>query len=529
MSEFGALSLLPPLLAIVLAILTKRPIISLFLAIFIAGTMANGWNPIAGIAQTGQWLADNFAGSIYIAFTILFIGAAEAIMYKSGAINAFVDRIKEALKSTRIASITASFLGVIVFVDDYINTVIVGTTMRPITDRLKISREMLAYIADSTAAPVSALLIATTWIGYEVGLIDKAFQDLGIDASAYGAWVSSVPYAFYPILAIILVFLVSLTHRHYGPMLKAEYRARTTGKVLRDGAKPMVTTEVDLGMPKPHGNMWVFLVPIIVLIVATFLGLWYTGGGWEAYAEGGFAEILANCDSSLSLLWGSLASVIAAAIMVLALRQMNLEELETAIVQGFKQMQTAMIIAMLAWSIGSACDAVGTADYVVGLATSAGVSAALVPLIVFLASMFISFTTGTSWGTFAIMMPIAVPLAYNLSGGLGPEVFASIAAVFSGGIFGDHCSPVSDTTVLSSSFTSCDHIDHVTTQLPYAATAAGIGIILYILFLAGLTNGIVLLGLGIVLLVISHYLISEWYGRRVGIPHGKVPVYKLEE
>jgi len=529
MSDFGVLSLLPPLLAIGLALWTKKPVISLFVAIWVAGTMAHGWNPIAGAAQTGQWLADNFADGIYVACTILFIGAAEAIMYKSGGINAFVEKIKRGLRTSRIASVVASLLGIVIFVDDYINSVVVGTTMRPITDRVKVSREMLAYICDSTAAPVSGLLIASTWIGYEVGLIDEAFQSLEIEHSAYGAWVSSIPYAFYPILAIILVLVISYTHRHYGPMLKAEHRARTTGKVIRDGAKPMVTTEVDLGKPKSKGNMWVFIVPIIVLIATTFLGLWYTGGGSETYAEGGFSEILANCDSSLALVWGSLASILAAAIMVLALRQMNLGEIETAIIQGFKQMQTAIIIAMLAWSVGAACDAVGTADYVVGLATSAGVSAALVPLIVFLAAMFISFCTGTSWGTFAIMMPIAVPLAYHLSGGLGPEVFASIAAVFGGGIFGDHCSPVSDTTVLSSSFSSCDHIDHVTTQIPYAVTAAGVGVILYILFLAGLRNGFALLGLGIVLLIVFHYILSEWYGKRVDIPHGKVPVYRAEE
>ena len=529
MSDFGILSILPPLLAIGLALWTKRPVISLFIAIWLGGTMAHGWNPIAGAAQTGQWLADNFADGVYVACTILFIGAAEAIMYKSGGINAFVDRVKGKLRTSRVACIVASLLGVVIFVDDYINSVVVGTTMRPITDRVKVSREMLAYVCDSTAAPVSGLLIASTWIGYEVGLIDEAFQSLDINYSAYGAWVSSIPYAFYPILAIILVFLISYTHRHYGPMLKAEYRARTTGKVLRDGAKPMVTTEVDLGKPKSKGNMWVFIVPLIVLIATTFLGLWYTGGGSETYAEGGFSEVLGNCDSTLALLWGSSASILTAAIMVLALKQMNLEELETAIIQGFKQMQTAIIILMLAWSVGSACDAVGTADYVVGLATSAGVSAALVPLIVFLAAMFIAFCTGTSWGTFAIMMPIAVPLAYHLSGGLGPEVFASIAAVFGGGIFGDHCSPVSDTTVLSSSFSSCDHIDHVTTQIPYALTAAGVGVILYILFLAGLRNGFALLGLGIILLIVFHYILSEWYGKRVDILHGKVPVYRAEE
>ncbi len=225
--------------------------------------------------------------------------------------------------------------------------------------------------------------------------------------------------------------------------------------------------------------------------------------------------------------------VVVAFILVLGMRLMTIEEAEDAIVRGMKQMVIANTILLLAWSIKSATDAVGTAPYVVDLAKSAGVGGSWVPLIVFLISMFISFTTGTSWGgTFSIMLPIAIPLAYGVTGNVGPpEVFASIGAVFAGGIFGDHCSPpISDTTIMSSMFSGSDHIDHVTTQVPYAVTAASVGIVLYLLFGIGLYSWPVLLLLGLGLLIGAHYVLSEWYGGEVrGPPHGKVPVYVAEE
>jgi Na+/H+ antiporter NhaC len=221
--------------------------------------------------------------------------------------------------------------------------------------------------------------------------------------------------------------------------------------------------------------------------------------------------------------------VVVAFFLVLAMKRMTVEEAEDAIIRGMKQMVIANTILLLAWSIKSATDAVGTAPYIVDLAKNAGVTGSWVPLIVFLISMFISFTTGTSWGTFSIMLPIAIPLAYGVTGYVGPEVFAAIGAVFAGGIFGDHCSPISDTTIMSSMFSGSDHIDHVTTQVPYAVTASGVGIILYLLFGFGVHSWAVLLPLGFVLLIGAWYFLSEWYGKKYGIPHGKVPVYVAED
>lgn len=531
MSDFGVLSLLPPLVAIILAIWTKRVILALFSGVWIGGVMVSGWNPITGTTQTLDWIVGN-AIDDWNAKILIFdflIGAGVGLIYKSGGAFAIAKALTKTVKSSRAAALMGWVLGVLVFFDDYTNTIIVGNTMRPITDRTRVSREMLAYIDDSTAAPVAGLALVSTWIGYEVGLIGDSFKDLNVALGPYAAWLSSVPYRFYSIFAIILVFLVAYTHRHYGAMLHAEYRARTSGKVLRDGAKPLMTTEIDLGMPKETGNVHLFIWPILTLVFVTLYGMWYTGGGGEVYATDGLMGVLSNSDPALALLWGSFAMVVVAFFLVLGFKVMTVEEAETAIVQGMKQMIIANTILLLAWSIKSATDAVGTAPYVVELAKSAGVTAGIVPLIIFLVSMFISFTTGTSWGTFSIMMPIAIPLSYHVSGGLGPAVYASIGAVFAGGIFGDHCSPISDTTIMSSMFSGSDHIDHVTTQIPYAVTAASAGIVLYILFAIGIRSWVVLLPIGFVLLVVAHYVLSEWYGKKYGIPHGKVPVYVVEE
>ena len=531
MADFGVLSLLPPLVAIILAIWTKRVILALFAGVWIGGVMVSGWNPITGTTQTIDWLVKNASDSwnVKILLFDFLIGAGVGLIYKSGGAFAVGRALASRVRSSRGASVMGWLLGVLIFFDDYANTIIVGNTMRPITDRTRVSREMLAYIDDSTAAPVAGIAMVSTWIGYEVGLIGDAFKSLNVSYGPYAAWAHSVPFRFYSILAIFLVFLVAYFHRHYGPMLHAEIRARTTGKVLRDGAKPLMTTEVDLGVPKEGGSVHLFVWPILTLIFVTFYGMWYTGGGSEAFAKGGLREVLGNADSALALLWGSFAMVVVAFALVLATKQMTIEEAEEAMVRGMKQMVIANTILLLAWSIKSATDAVGTAPYVVELAKSAGISGGWVPLIIFLISMFISFTTGTSWGTFSIMLPIAIPLAYGISGQIGPEVFASIGAVFAGGIFGDHCSPISDTTIMSSMFSGSDHIDHVTTQIPYAVTASSVGLVLYLLFALGLRNGVVLLLIGGVLLVIAWYLLSEWYGKKHGIPHGKVPIYVVED
>ncbi|ASJ00271.1 Na+/H+ antiporter NhaC family protein [Thermococcus gorgonarius] len=552
MSDFGILSLLPPLVAIILAIWTKRVILALFAGVWIGGLMVEGWNPITGTTQSLEWVVGSVTNdwnARILVFDFL-IGAGVGLVYKSGGVHALARALSKRVKTSRGASVLGWLMGILVFFDDYTNTIIVGNTMRPITDRTRVSREMLAYIDDSTAAPVAGLAFISTWIGYELAMIGRGFDGAKVTYNSYDAWLSSVPFRFYSILAIILVFIVAYTHRHYGPMLKAEYRARTTGKVLRDGAKPLMTTEVDLGMPKEGGSLWDFVIPILSLVVVSLLGLWYTGAAnlyaysqdldWWTDLENpfgvnflnySFVDSFREADAATALLWGSFTMVLVASIMLLGKKKMTVDEWEDTVIRGMKQMLFANTILVLAWSLGTAAETVGTGTYIINLATSSGANLGpWMPLIMFLAAMFVAFTTGTSWGTFAIMVPLGVQLSLAFTNGQVNEiVFATIGATFTGSIFGDHCSPISDTTIMSSMFSGSDHIDHVTTQIPYAFTVAAIGAVLYVLFGLGVRSWVILLPLGIVLLVAAWYVLSEWYGKKYGIPHGKVPVYVVEE
>jgi len=526
--------LLPPLLAIALAFITKQVLIALFAGVWIGGLMATGWDVFGGTATTLGWIISNVTDS-WNATILVFdfiIGALIGVLYVSGSMFSLASELSKKIKSAREASFLSWFLGLAVFFDDYTNAVIVGNASRPLTDRLRVSREFLSYIVDSTAAPVAGLAMVSTWIGYEVSLIDDSFNylkslvsegkiTLAPDVGAMYAWLMSVPYRYYSILAIILVLLLVITRRHYGPMLKAEHRAVSEGKVIRDDAQPLMPTETVLGSAKSSAPWWVFVSSVIVLVIVTLLGMWVTGGGDQWWTVS-FTEALMNADAATALLWGSFVAYIFAATAVLATKSMRFAEVMDSTVRGMYLMVLANAILVLAWSIKSATEAVGTAEYVVGLATAAGVPAMIVPAVIFLASCFISFTTGTSWGTFGVMMPIAVPMAWQiaLAQGADPYIvtYASIASVFAGGIFGDHCSPISDTTIMSSMFSASDHIDHVNTQLPYALTAAGISAVLFALFASGITTPLVLLPVGVILLIVSHRVLNTWYAKRTKLP-----------
>jgi len=546
--------LLPPLLAIALAIATRQVLPALFVGVWIGALMVTRYDIVGATIKTWEWIVGNATDS-WNATILLFdfvIGAFVGVLYASGAMHALADTIARRVRSARGSSFIGWVLGLAVFFDDYTNTIVVGNTVRPLSDRTRVSREFLSYIVDSTAAPVAGLAMVSTWIGYEVGLIGDSIESLRAEnltmvpeIKPYAAWMASVPYRFYSILAIILVLLVVLTRRHFGPMLKAEHRAVREGKVLRDGAQPLMPTETVLGEPprEKRAPAGLFVLSVVTLIAVTLLGMWYTGATSIIESQNlsvswfqiPFTDALMEADSATSLLWGSFAAYLVALVGALASRALSFGKAMEYTVKGMYLMVYANAILLLAWSIKSATDAVGTAHYVVHLATSAGVPASIVPLVIFLSSMFISFTTGTSWGTFGVMMPIAIPLAWKLavaqygSADMAYAVmFASIAAVFSGGIFGDHCSPISDTTIMSSMFSACDHIDHVNTQIPYAVLAASVSIVLYGLFAAGITNPLVLLPIGVVLLVILHRVLNVMYAKMVGLPP-VVPNYVVEE
>ncbi|MEM4854324.1 MAG: Na+/H+ antiporter NhaC family protein [Sulfolobales archaeon] len=506
--------------------------------------MASAYNPIAGTTQALGWLVKNATDS-WNATILLFdlvIGALVGVLYVSGSLHSLAESLSRRVKTARGASLATTVLGTVVFFDDYANTIIVGNTMRPLADRFRVSRELLSYIVDSTAASVAGIALVSTWIGYEVGQIKAALATLqekvaagrlaiAPDVGPYAIWLSALPYHFYSILAIVMVYLVIVFRKHFGPMLTAEARAVNEGRVLRDGAMPLMPTETVLGEPpkEKRASPLLFVASIAVLVSVTLIGMWYTGAQViiESYTKEGviyklpwwtipFSEALMESDAATALLWGSFAAYLVALAGVLILRVLSFSKAMEYTIKGMYTMLYANAILLLAWSIKTATDTVGTADYVVSHAVSVGVPAHAAPLLIFLVSMFISYTTGTSWGTFGLMMPIAVPLAWKLAivqlgdPGLAYSLTAAaIGAVFGGGIYGDHVSPISDTTIMSSMFSGCDHVDHVKTQLPYGTAAAFSSLPLYLLMLAGVVNPLILLPLGIAVVVLVYQVMTR--------------------
>ncbi len=488
----GWLSVVPPLVAIGLALLFKDVLFSLFLGTFSGALFLSGWNLFGAFARTIDSfvvpaLADTDHASILIFSTLL--GGMVGVISKSGGTQGIVERLAPLATNARRGQLATWLLGVLIFFDDYANTLIVGTTMRPITDRLRISREKLAYIVDSTAAPVASVVPISTWIGFEIGLIAESFTQLDLPFNAYAAFVGSIAYRFYPIFALVLGFTIALSCRDFGPMLHAERRASDTGKLVGDEDVPLADYAASRlappeGAPRRARNA---LLPILTVIAVTLGGLYLTGSRVVPRADYDSAfrwlqEVFSSADSYRALLWASLAGVVVAIAMALGQRILSVREASGAMVEGFRSMLLALVVLILAWSIGGVCEQLHTADYVVRL-TQGVLSPHWLPVLTFVLSAAISFATGTSWGTMAILMPLVIPISHGLALEAGFAVddptfyvvlLGTISSVLAGSIWGDHCSPISDTTILSSMASGCDHIAHVRTQMPYAL---GIGIL----------------------------------------------------
>jgi Na+/H+ antiporter NhaC len=370
--------------------------------------------------------------------------------------------------------------------------VIVGNATRDITAHHKVSREKLSYILDSTAAPMATFGPVSDWIGYQVSLIAAAFVSINfVESSPYMAFLYSMPWNFYCLLALAAVPMI-ITGKDFGPMAKAELRAMKTGKLINDGDTPLSNVEADIGSPHApeKARVFHFIIPLAVLIGVGLWGLWFTGGGPEGKS---ITDALADTDVSVALTWAAFAMTLVGIIMALQ-QKIPFEECENILLTGFRTMLPALLIMILAWSIGSVCKSLKTAEFVVS-ATESWMSPGLLPFLVFLVAMFISFATGTSWGTMAILTPIGIPLAHAV--GDMSLVHITIGAIFSGAIFGDHCSPISDTTVMSSIFAQSDHIAHVKTQIPYALVPACISGLLYLLS-SVVPWGLLLMAIGLV-------------------------------
>ncbi len=483
----GLLSVIPPILAIGLALWKRQVLVALTLGLYV-GVLIIEANPLTAFLRVGDKylvgaLADDSHAAILMFSTIL--GGMVGVLSRSGATEGIVHWLGQKVRGRRGGQVATASMGTVIFFDDYANTLLVGATMRPLTDRLRISREKLAWLVDSTAAPVATVAVISTWVGFEVGLIQEAMVRLEQSSQAYTFFLQSIPYSFYPLLTLLMVYLVAASGRDFGPMLKAEQRALQLGQVLAPGASPASDAPVAEAPDPDHKPAHPMLagIPILGVIVTTAVGLYFNGRS-AAIAEGitdpGLRAVLNNADSFAVLMWAAMTGAGLAIVLTTASGRHSLADALDGFVDGAKAMMVAVAILLLAWSLSAVCDSLGTANYLIEVSSEV-LSARLLPVVVFVLAAAVSFATGTSWGTMAILMPLVYPLGHQLplDAGLPAATalhihLAAVSAVLAGAVFGDHCSPISDTTILSSLATGSDHVDHVKTQLPYALTVAGI-------------------------------------------------------
>ncbi len=500
-------SLLPPIVAITLALAVREVIASLIVGVWLGTTMLADGNVAAGylrLADTSLRGALSDPDHVSIILFSMLLGGMVGVMSRSGGTYGVVHSLESLVTSPRRAQVATWLMGVMIFFDDYSNTLIVGNAMRPVTDRHRISREKLAYLVDSTAAPVACVAIFSSWIGYQVSLVGDALHSVGSQLNPITVFIQSIPYAFYPLFALTITFAVAASRRDWGPMLRAERRA-LGGELMASTAQPLADYEGSGLLPEPDTpcRWWNAAVPVILVVVGTLVGLYVSGA--IALTEAGVSgaslrEIIDASDPFTVLLWASLVGLTAAVGLAVIQGVLSLRESLEATVAGGKSMLTAVVVLVLAWSLGQVCEDLDTAGFLVAVVGPA-VPAVLLPAAVFLVAAGVSFATGTSWGTMAILTPLAVPVVLLNPAATPAMIAATVSAILGGSVFGDHCSPISDTTILSSMASSCDHVDHVRTQLPYALLGAVLALVVGYLPSVGLgiPPGIVLLaGLAVI-------------------------------
>ena len=480
-------SILPPLTAILVALLIRSVLPALVLGLWLGAWALNGLTVsgfFAGFLDgfdiyLTNAVADRDHVSIML-FTFMIAGMV-GIISRNGGMRGIVELIIRGANTPKRGQVSVWTLGLLIFFDDYSNTLVVGNTSRSVTDRLKISREKLAYIVDSTAAPVATVALVTTWIGYQVGLIGDAMTRIpDLDLSPYGVFLNSILYSFYPFLAIFFVILVITTGRDFGPMLKAERRARETGQVVPDssstlGADDEAALAMKVGLPPKAMNA---IVPVVAMTLAIMGGLYVTGEGETV------SDIVGSANSYQALMWASIISVLVAVVMTLSQRLLSLDEVVDAWVSGARFTFLAMIILVLSWAMAEISSELHTADFLIA-SLGDRLPMGVLPTMVFVLAAFTAFSTGSSWGAMGILLPLVLPLSWAVLGArdsADPEhlyiLYASVSCVLAGAVWGDHCSPISDTTVMSSLSAGCDHIEHVRTQMPYALLVGVASIVL---------------------------------------------------
>ena len=497
--RFGILTLLPPLVAIALAFITKETVLSLFIGVFVGEFMlcCNDLNIISTAinafldlgSQVISCMADPWNAGIIL--QCLLIGGVIQLITKMGGAKALADAFAKRADTPRKAQLFTWVLGLCVFFDDYANSLIVGPIMRPVMDKLKVSREKLAFVVDATAAPVAGIAIISTWIGLEISLIAAGFQSVGVtNVTGFGIFLQTIPYRFYNIFILLFIVISALTLYEFGPMKKAEQAARAR----KENEEIIVPEAPGFDEVKPvEGiklSVWNAIIPIGTLIIGALIAFYWSGyttilGGEDQalitlmktapLSFDGIFQALSQSDASVALFQAALLASIVAIVMAVGEQILSIEDAISEWIGGMKTIVITGVILLLAWSLGGVIGEVGTADYLVGVLSST-IPAWIVPALIFILGALISFATGTAYGTMSILMPLAIPLAWAVSTGDMNFTIVCTSGVLTGAIFGDHCSPISDTTILSSMGTSCNHIDHVQTQIYYAIFVACVAV-----------------------------------------------------
>lgn len=481
-------SLLPPVIAIGLALITKEVYSSLFVGIVIGGLLYSNFSfegTLTHVFNDGivAVLADSYNVGILIFLVIL--GIMVVMMNKAGGSAAFGRWASSHIKTRAGAQLATIALGVLIFIDDYFNCLTVGSVMRPVSDNSKVSRAKLAYVIDATAAPVCIIAPVSSWAAAVASYVE--------DGNGLYLFIRTIPFNFYALLTIVMMIFLALTGMEYGPMATHEKNAREKGDIF-SGMKDYANTAAENS--NPNGKIIDLILPIAVLIVSCVIGMIYSGGFFEGV---NFVDAFSNSDASVGLMLGSSVALIITVIYFLIRRSIKFKEIAESIPEGFKSMVPAILILTFAWSLKAMTDSLGAKEFVETVVKgSADSFQAFLPAIVFLIGVFLAFATGTSWGTFGILIPITLAV-FPLDNPLG---VICVSACMAGAVCGDHCSPISDTTIMASAGAQCNHVTHVSTQLPYAMTVAAVSFVCYII--AGFVpNAIIVLPIAIALMIVT--------------------------
>lgn len=493
----GFLSVIPPIIAIGLALVTKEVISSLIIGI-LSGTFiyaaytATGFGIITSTANvTMQLMSSKLADNAAIIVFLGLLGALVCIVTKAGGSKAYGEWASSKIKSRSAAQLATAGLGVLIFIDDYFNCLTVGTVMRPVTDKYRISHAKLSYLIDATAAPICIIAPVSSWAASVISQMDGT----GLDGMS--AFISTIPFNFYALLTVVMIIMVSTTSLDFGPMARFEKRAIEEGILDSNSLDENTDDEISKLKVSSKGTVADLVVPILVLIVTSILSMLYVGG----YFEGGMtiAEGFGNTDAGSALALSSFVTVIITFLLFIPRKVLSFREFMSCITMGVKSMVDAYIILTLAWTISGVCrDLLNTGNYVGELVANSNMPVAFIPVIIFLVAAFLSFSMGTSWGTFGILIPIIATVCSKVAPDL---TIIALAATLAGSVLGDHCSPISDTTILSSTGANCHHMDHVSTQIPYVAVVGACCALGYLV--AGFTKSLALsLGVAFVALII---------------------------